>query len=282
MPVHGTRRLIVVPPAGCDITWSEVGQILTQDVRRPWAPDPRYPVRRRRWRPAMLRGSDDLLDITDGPGATPLTAGGRLRNLDLVQLGNQAFHRARARWWAWKTHVARSTPPAQPWETYLDEHQQHPATLPLAQARHRFEAQPRVLAMIALNSHPTARFRLDPYELAAYQAGEVVYTTLCWQTAIVGDGLVDPDAHLHRVDAVALADRLRQLRAAHDLVHSLTPQRYLAAVTVTLGPSGTDRSVAGRPIVDTPVIEPTSTRPVGANRTTAARSTVDRTATRRS
>jgi hypothetical protein len=272
----GARHLIVIPPNDCDISWSEIGQILSQDVRRPWTPDPRYPVLRRRRRALFTSGSDDLLDVVHGHGGTAVSAGGRLRNLDLARLGNQAYHRARARWWTWKTNVARSTPPAHPWETFLAEHEQRPGRLSQAEARRRFEAQPRVLAMLALTSHRQAVFRLDPDELAAYQAGELVYTTIAWQRALVGDGVVDPDGHLHRPASPALADLIRHLQCATDLVHGLTPDRYLAAVTLTHALPTNDPSVPDRPVTSTADAEHPPAHDTTATRVAPGRATVMR------
>jgi hypothetical protein len=43
-------------------------------------------------------------------------------------------------------HVIRTTAQAKPWEHYRAEHLRDPDKLPLAEARRRFEAQPRVLS----------------------------------------------------------------------------------------------------------------------------------------
>jgi hypothetical protein len=141
-----------------------------------------------------------------------------------------------ARWWTWHAHIARSTKAARPWEHYLAEHLRDPGKLPVEEARRRFEAQPRVLAMLAYNSYPAAPHRLDPDDLAAYQAGEAVYVALHWQRALTGDALVTPDGDLLQPASDTIADQLRYLAAATRVVHTLTPQQHLVAVKAAPAP----------------------------------------------
>jgi len=193
-------------------------------------PCPIYPLRRRgRW--ARTCRSTQLLPVVRDRDGCPLTAGGKVGYLDLPGLAQAAHHAARLRWWTWKTQVARGSPRAREWESFLAWHRRSPRTLSMDEARRRFSAQSRVLVMTALNGLHGTPFRLDPYDLAAFQAGEAVYCTLAWQQALVGTALVTGDGELYRAASSSVADRLRYLRSALDVVHALPPDGYLVAVT---------------------------------------------------
>lgn len=244
MSVTESRRLVVVLPSGCTGSWSDIRRILAPHGARPGIraeshPDHRFPVRARRLRDLArdlahgVRRRDDVLDLVPSADGAFYAAGGLKARLDLDALAADAYRKARIRWWTWQTQAATGTPQALPWETYLARHRQSPARCPLAEARREFEAQPRVLAMLAVTSRPDVAFALDPFELAGYQAGEVVYTTLCWQRAVLGDAVVTPNGRLLRAESGSLADVLRHLRTASQIVHTLTPDRYLAAAVIT-------------------------------------------------
>jgi hypothetical protein len=103
----------------------------------------------------------------------------------------------------------------------------------MEEAVRRFEAQPRVLAMLAYNTHPVARHRRDPYELDAYQAGEATYTVVHWQHAIAADTLITDDGRLLQPASASLADRLRYLAEAGTYLRGLSRRHQLLAVKVT-------------------------------------------------
>ena len=93
-----------------------------------------------------------------------MAAGGRKARLDLTGSAAKAATQARLRWHAWNQYMlcANATNrPARTWADYLAQHHADPAKVTLAEARRRFEAQPRVVAMLA---YPGAH-EFDPYEL---------------------------------------------------------------------------------------------------------------------
>jgi hypothetical protein len=143
---------------------------------------------------------------------------------------------ATARWWTWQQHVAAITPPAQPWEHFRTEHDGNPARLSLQEAGRRFHAQPRLLAMLAYNSYPFNPHHLRTDELTGYQAGLTVYVALHWQRPLVGDALVTPTGVLLRPRSPSVADQLRYLSAATQVVHALTGSDHLVAVQAVLPP----------------------------------------------
>jgi hypothetical protein len=104
-----------------------------------------------------------------------------------------------------------------------------PDKLQLAEARRRFEAQPRVLAMLAYNSYPAAPWQLDVNDLAAFQAGEAVYVALHWQHALTGDAFITADGHLLEPASPTLADRLRYHADAGRVLAALSGRQHLAA-----------------------------------------------------
>jgi hypothetical protein len=231
------RRLVVVLPQDYTLAWSTVRQLLVPHGYLDTLPVRAYPILPPgRFAGVRPRRERDLLDVGAADGIV-VAAGGRLSRLDLRQAANRAYGVGRAQWWTWKRQVMRNRLPIRTWESFLAEHDEHPDRLSMAQARQRFESQPRVLAMLALDTHPVEEFRVDPYELEAFQAGELVYATLCWQRALVGDALLGPDGVLHAPATPALADRLHHLRDASALLHALRPDRAVVAVTTTMTPS---------------------------------------------
>ena len=187
-----------------------------------------YPVRKRR-----PRSEADLLQPQRAIDGTLWAAAGPLSRLDLRALAHHAYTAARSRWHAWRHLVGATTPQARDWPSYLAQRQHAPRALPLSEARRRFEAQPRVLTMLALTAARTLPFPLDIDELDAYQAGETVYCTLAWQQALVGKTLVVPGAPAYRPVTTSLADRLRYLQTALDVVHSRPQHHRLAALLLT-------------------------------------------------
>ncbi|MBB2940515.1 hypothetical protein FB565_000219 [Actinoplanes lutulentus] len=151
-----------------------------------------------------------LINASRRSGAVTAAAGGRMCRLDLDRTAASGADRAAARWRDWHTQVAATTPAARSWEDFLTQHQSAPDKLSEAEARRRFEHQPRVLAMLA---HPGDQ-RLDPYELGLYQAGEATYVGFYWRAALVGDALITTDGNLMRAASNSLADRFRFLNQA--------------------------------------------------------------------
>ncbi|HEY6797273.1 MAG TPA: hypothetical protein VI248_21575 [Kineosporiaceae bacterium] len=157
-------------------------------------------------------------------------------------LAGAAGWQAQQRWQAWKTLVAAGTPRAREWESFHPgrptEHQaghnpRFRRVLTPDGAKARFEAQPRVLAMLAVNGQRVLPFPLDPYELAGFHAGERVYCTLAAQQAVVGQMLVLPGGFAYRSVTTSVADRLGYQHATLDVLHRLNPDRHLAAVIRT-------------------------------------------------
>jgi hypothetical protein len=232
-----TRTVIVALPDGTQADWLYLGQVLAWHGHPAAVPHVVFPVRRRRllgW--ATRWSARHLLDPVRRRGFVTRAAGGRRSRLDLPRLATLTRNQATARWWTWHGHVARTTPQAKPWEHYLAEHLRDPDKLPLPEARRRFEAQPRVLAMLAYNSYPAAPHALDPEDLAAFQAGEAVYVALHWQHALTGDALITPDGQLLQPASAALADRLRYHADAGRVLATLPGRHHLAAVKAAPAP----------------------------------------------
>ncbi|MEU5943929.1 hypothetical protein ABZ807_33395 [Micromonospora sp. NPDC047548] len=120
--------------------------------------------------------------------------------------------------------IAATTRPARPWEDYLAQHHTDPAKVSLADARRRFEQQPRVLAMLA--------HTFDPYELSVYQAGEATYVGLYWRIALIGDALITTDGRLLFPASDSVADRFRFLNEACGYLRSLRSSARLCAVAI--------------------------------------------------
>jgi hypothetical protein len=232
-----TRTVIVALPDGTGADWLHVVQVLAWHDRPAVVPFVAFPVRRRRLLGWVSRWTArQLLDPVRRRGAVTGAAGGRLSRLDLPRLASDARDHAAACWRAWQAHIAGATPAAKPWEHYRAEHQQAPSKLPLDQARRRFEAQPRVLAMLAYNSYPAAPHTFDVDDLAAFQAGEAVYVALAWQHALTGDALITPDGQLLEPASGTLADRLRYHADAARILTGLTRTQHLVAVKAAPAP----------------------------------------------
>lgn len=231
-----SRTLIICMPAGVPADWFSASTILDWHQQPPGTPHPMFPVRRlpvvgwfNRW------STRHLVRAVRHRGAVRWAAGGRKARLDLTAAALLAHERAAWRWRAW-TQIVRATPVAKPWTEFLAHHQAAPAKLTLDEARRRFEAQPRVLAMLAYNTRPLAPTALDPYELDAYQAGEATYTALHWQQAIAADALITGDGRLLEPASPSLADKLRYLSEAVAHLHQLRRGNHLLAVTVGTHP----------------------------------------------
>lgn len=232
-----TRTVIVALPDGIRADWLHLGQVLAWHAHPAAVPHVMFPVRRRRllgW--ATRWNARHLLDPVRRRGAVTHAAGGPRARLGLPCLAAAARDQAAARWRTWHAHTARTTPAARCWETFLADHHRDPNKLPLPEARRRFEAQPRVLAMLAYNSYPAAPHRLDPDDLAAFQAGEAVYVAVHWQHALTGDALITPDGHLLQPATPSPADRLRYHADAHRVLAALTRRQHLAAVKAAPAP----------------------------------------------
>jgi hypothetical protein len=156
-------------------------------------------------------------------------------DLDLRAAAATAHEAATARWRAWNAHIGGSTRRARPWEDYLPGHQSQPQPLSYAEARRRFDAQPRVLAMLAYNSYPRAPHNFEPDELADYQAGESVYVALHGPGELAGGGLITPDERFLHPSSPAVADRLRYLADASRVLRALSSRDQL--ITVLVAPS---------------------------------------------
>jgi hypothetical protein len=228
-----TRTVIVCMPAGRPIDWFSASEILDWHHQPAGTPLSFFPVRRRRLLGWASRWSDHhLVQATRRLGAVTRAAGGRRSRLDLTAAAVTANTEASARWRTW-AQVVHDTAPARPWAEFLAAHTADPKKLGVEEAVRRFEAQPRVLAMLAYNAHPVARHRLDPYELDAYQAGEATYTVVHWQHAIAADALITDDGRLLQPASASPADRLRYLAEAGAYLRGLSRRHQLLAVKVT-------------------------------------------------
>jgi hypothetical protein len=232
-PAH---TVIVCAPADQPLDWYTASELMDDHDLPSGTPYPWYPIRRRRllgwfsrWSARHLTGTVRRL------GAVTRAAGGRKSRLDLSLAAGTAHHSAVYRWRLWQ-QIARTTPAARPWSQFAALHRADPAKVPLAEAVRRFEAQPRVLAMLAHNTHPARPVTLDPNELDAYQAGEATYTALHWQRAITGDMVITADGRLLRPASGSVADRLRYLGEALAYLHRLPAHGHMIAVRVTAHP----------------------------------------------
>jgi hypothetical protein len=227
-----SRTVIICAPADKALDWFTASEILDWHHQPTGTPHVRYPVRRRtilswitRWR------TRHLITPVRHRGAITHAAGGRKHRLDLNAAITAANTEATHRWHAW-AHVVRDTPTARPWADYLAQHSATPDKVTLENAKNRFEAQPRILAMLAHNCHPHARVQLDPCELEAYQAGETTYTTLYWQHAVLGDALITTDGRLLQPSSSTLASRLRYLTEAGAYLRGTDRSTQLLAVKI--------------------------------------------------
>jgi hypothetical protein len=230
------RTVIVCMPADTPIDWFSASEILDWHHLPAGTPRTMFPVRRRRIIGWFSRWSArHLVQATRRFGAVAFAAGGRKSRLDLTAAVTAANAAAVYRWRTW-AQVVRTTPAAKPWGDYLAQHTANPTKVTLEEARRRFEEQPRVLAMLSYNSHPSARVDLDPYELDAYQAGEATYTVVHWQQAITGDAVVTDDGRLLEPASGSLADKLRFLAEAAAYLRKLRRSHQILAVTVGAQP----------------------------------------------
>ncbi|WFE48883.1 hypothetical protein [Micromonospora sp. WMMD1155] len=210
---------------GEDADWFAASEKVNDLLHANGTPARRYHVRHRRligWLTRFL--GYYLLDAARRFGAVTMAAGGRKGRLDLTGTAAKASHHAALRWRAWNTHIAATTRPARPFEDYLAQHHADPAKVSAAEARRRFEQQPRVLAMLALS--------FDPYELSVYQAGEATYVGLHWRIALIGDALITTDGRLLTPTSDSVADRFRFLNEACAYVRGLRSSARLCAVAI--------------------------------------------------
>jgi hypothetical protein len=230
------RTVIVCMPADRPIDWFSASEILDWHNLPTGTPRTIFPVRRRRILGWVSRWSArHLVQAVRRFGAVTVAAGGRKSRLDLTAAVTHANNAAVYRWRTW-AQVVRNTPVARTWADFLTQHTADPKKLSLEEATRRFEAQPRVLAMLSYNSHPLCRAELDPYELDAYQAGEATYTVVHWQRAITGDAMVTDDGRLLQPASDTLADTLRYLAEAGRYLAKLRGSHQILAVTVPAQP----------------------------------------------
>lgn len=226
---QNTRTVIVTIPAGQRATWLMVTQIL-QFVKLPaCVPYTSLLVRHSRWLGWITCWfSMYLIDTVTQRGVVRRAAGGRRSRLDLEKQATWARNHAGQHWWAWNNLIARTTPAARTWKQFQADVAKS-KTLTMDKAREQFEAQPRIMAMLAYNSYPAVAFRFDIDELDEYQAGEAVFVALHWQQALTGDALVTPDGRLLEPASDTIADRLRYLDEATRIIHNLNPDQYIVA-----------------------------------------------------
>ncbi|RQX00936.1 hypothetical protein [Micromonospora inaquosa] len=222
----------VVFNPGEDADWFSASEKVNDLLNANGTPARRFHVRHRRFIGWITRFLDYyLLDTARRFGAITKAAGGRKSRLDLNGAAAAAATHARLRWHAWNQYM-NSTPatarPARPWEDYLAQHQADPSKVTLNEARRRFHAQPRVIAMLA----SAGNYEFDPDELTAYQAGEHAYAGLHWRMAIVGDLLITAEGKVLKPSSDTIADRLRFLNEAIKYLRTLKPSARLCAVTI--------------------------------------------------
>lgn len=210
---------------GDDADWFAASEKVHDLLHANGTPARRYHVRHRRligWLTRFI--GYYLLDAARRFGAVTMAAGGRKSRLDLTGTAAKAAHDAALRWRAWNTHIAATTRPARPFEDYLAQHHADPAKVSVAEARRRFEQQPRVLAMLA--------HHFDPYELSVYQSGEATYAGLHWRIALIGDALITTDGRLLTPASDSVADRFRFLNEACAYLRGLRSSARLCAVAI--------------------------------------------------
>jgi hypothetical protein len=211
--------------SGEDADWFAASEKVNDLLQANGTPARRYHVRHRRFIGWLTRFFGYyLLDAARRFGAVTMSAGGRKGRLDLTGTAAKAANDAALRWRAWNTHIAATTRPARTWEDYLAQHLADPAKVSVAEARRRFEQQPRVLAMLAHS--------FDPYELAVYQAGEATYAGLHWRIALIGDALITTDGRLLTPASDSVADRFRFLNEACAYLRNLRSSARLCAIAI--------------------------------------------------
>jgi hypothetical protein len=230
------RIVLVCMPPDRPIDWFSASEILDWHNLPAGTPRTMFPIRHRRIVGWFSRFSArHLVQVTRRFGAVAWAAGGRLGRLDLTAMATGANMHAVYRWRTWE-QVVRKTPQARPWEDFHAQHKADPKKVSLEEATRRFEAQPRVLAMLAHNSHPLCVVALDPYELDAYQAGEATYAAVHWQQAVTGHAVVTHDGRLLEPASPSLADKLRFLAEAGKYLHKLSRSHQILAVAVAAQP----------------------------------------------
>lgn len=212
------------------LAWPRIVQILSWHGFPACIPHIVLPVARPGLARRLVRSRQSLLEPTRHPDGVTRAAGGPVADLDLHALATQARLTAETRWWSWHNLISTTTPTAKPWDHFLGQHLTDPTKVTRAEARKRFEAQPRVLAMLAHNTYPAATYTFEIDELDDYQAGQAVYVALRWQQSLTGQALIDLHGRLHEPATEALADRLRYLAHAGRIVHALGPTDRLVAV----------------------------------------------------
>ncbi len=231
-----SRTVIVCMPADRDLDWFSASEILDWHKLPAGTPHTIFPVRRGRLVGWVSRWSGrNLVQTVRRFGAVTYAAGGRKSRLDLTAAVTRANTAAVYRWRTWAA-VVRTTAAARTWGDFLAQHKANPSKVSMEEAKRRFEDQPRVLAMLSYNSHPSSRVELDPYELDAYQAGEATYTVVHWQQAITGDAVVTDDGRLLEPTSGSLADKLRYLAEAGAYLNRLRRSHQILAVTVGAQP----------------------------------------------
>ena len=237
MSTNSTARTVIVcMPADTPIDWFSASELLDWHDLPAGTPRTMFPVRHRRIIGWFSRWSArHLVRVTRRFGAVVWAAGGRKSRLDLTAAVTNASQNAVYRWRIW-AQVVRNLQVAKTWEDFLAQHKADPKKVSLEEACRRFEAQPRVLAMLSYNSHPSSRVELDPYELDAYQAGEATYAVVHWQQAITGDAVVTDDGRLLEPATSSLADKLRFLAEAGAYLTKLRRSYQILAVTVGAQP----------------------------------------------
>lgn len=214
---------------GDDADWFAASEKVNDLMSASGTPARRFRVRHRRFIGWLTRFFGYyLLDAVRKFGSITIAAGGRKSRLDLPGMSQVAANEAIARWRAWNTHIKATTPNARTWEDFLAQHKAAPAKVTLAEARRRFEEQPRVTAMLEYGIGQV----FDPYELSAYQAGEATYAGLHWRVALIGDALITTDGRILRAASGSLADRLRFLNEACMYLRTLSNRARLCAVTI--------------------------------------------------
>jgi len=233
-PTPLTDQVVTVCFApGEDADWFSASEKVNDLLNANGTPARRYHVRHRKLIGWITRFLDYyLVDTARRFGAITKAAGGRKGRLDLNGGAATAATQARLRWHAWNHYMNTTTATAKPartWEDFQAIHQADPAKLSLNEARRRFEQQPRIVAMLAYSG----AHEFDPYELAAYQAGEHAYAGLHWRIAIVGDLLITAEGKVLKPASDTIADRMRFFNEAIKYLKSLKSSARLCAVTIS-------------------------------------------------
>ncbi|GIG02053.1 hypothetical protein [Catellatospora citrea] len=229
-PTPLTDQVVTVCFApGEDADWFSASEKVNDLLNANGTPARRYHVRHRSLIGWLTRFFGYyLLDAARKFGAITMAAGGRKGRLDLNATAANAAGDAILRWRAWNQHINNTTKPARTWEDFLAQHHADPAKVSINEARRRFQQQPRVLAMLAYVGAHT----FDPYELAAYQAGEATYAGLHWRIAMVGDVLITVEGKVLKPASDTVADQLRFGNEACAYLRSLKSSARLCAVAI--------------------------------------------------